>query len=308
MVVVDLITGFLGAGKTTFIHGYLHYLKNQGLTVRIIENEFGDVSVDKKMLEHEDCQIYDLSGLCMCCVGKDAFKQMLRECAQSGCDRIIVEPSGIYDVDEFFEVLSLPEISSLCEIGAIIAIADPNGMKTLSEESEYLTFAQFLAAGTIVVSKTQLISEEELKETIDQIDGIMKNNGCENGIIADLVTKPFDDLDDNDYEDIMDSGYNRMVHDREIFDHMDIFGSTEIRTNVKDEADLIEKLTRVFESPSCGMIYRIKGHVGNENGKSYEVNCTLETSSIREVEKQENSLVIIGQGIRRQEIKEIFLN
>ena len=70
MVTVDLITGFLGAGKTTFIHRYIHYLKKQGISVGIIENEFGDVGVDSELLKDDGCQISDLSGLCMCCVGK----------------------------------------------------------------------------------------------------------------------------------------------------------------------------------------------------------------------------------------------
>ncbi len=62
MVTVDLITGFLGAGKTTFIHKYLHYLQEQGENIRIIENEFGAVNVDTQMLEEEDCDILDLAA------------------------------------------------------------------------------------------------------------------------------------------------------------------------------------------------------------------------------------------------------
>ena len=141
MVQVDLITGFLGAGKTTFIHKYLRYLKDKGLNVRMIENEFGAVSVDTMLLRDDDCDITDLAGLCMCCVGKDAFIKMLIESANSGCDRIIVEPSGIYDVDEFFEVMSLPKVNSLCEIGSILTIADPYGMDHLTDEAEYLLYA-----------------------------------------------------------------------------------------------------------------------------------------------------------------------
>ena len=75
MTKVDLITGFLGAGKTTFIHRYLQYLRDQ--RVLIIENEFGSIGVDSSLLKDEGCPIEDLSGVCMCCKGRGRFISML---------------------------------------------------------------------------------------------------------------------------------------------------------------------------------------------------------------------------------------
>lgn len=306
MVTVDLITGFLGAGKTTFIHKYLHYLQEKGYHVRIIENEFGDVSVDTELLREDGCEIDDLAGLCMCCVGKDAFIRMLQESARTGCNRIIVEPSGIYDVDEFFEVLSLPEISSLCEIGSILTIADPMGMKYMTEESEYLMFAQFLASGMIVMSKTQMLTETEIGKAIEEMNGIMKEKGCENGLMADVFTKPWDQLDEDDFEDFMDAGYARFVHDRELFSHSEAFQSSEFFCKARDQKQLQEKIERIFESPSCGVVYRIKGFARDLSGNWYEVNCTAETYSIRPAGNKPGTLVAIGQHLRETEIREIL--
>ena len=81
---VDLITGFLGAGKTTFIRRYIKYLHRHGQKVRIIENEFGAISVDSQILQEDNCEIQDLTGMCMCCVGKEAFKRMLIDAAMDG--------------------------------------------------------------------------------------------------------------------------------------------------------------------------------------------------------------------------------
>lgn len=304
MVTVDLITGFLGAGKTTFIHRYLHHLQSKGLHVRIIENEFGDVSVDTELLRDEGCEIDDLAGLCMCCVGKDAFIRMLQESAESGCDRILVEPSGIYDVDEFFEVLSLPQINSLCEIGSILTIADPMGLHYLTEESEYLMFAQFLASGMIVMSKTQLLTEEEIQTAIEDMNQLMKEKGCENGLFAEVCIKPWEELTEDDFEEMTEAGYARFVHDRELFSHSEAFQSAEFFGKAENRDDLLKKISSVFESPACGVVYRIKGYARDVEGTWYEVNCTSETVSVQPVGNKPGTLVVIGQHLREQEIRE----
>lgn len=306
MVVVDLITGFLGAGKTTFIHRYLHYIKKQGLSVRMIENEFGDVSVDTQLLRDDDCEIEDLAGLCMCCVGKDAFIKMLLESAATGCDRIIVEPSGIYDVDEFFEVMSLPQISAVCEIGSILTIADPTAMTYLTEEAKYLMFAQLLASGMVVLSKTQWMQEGEIKQAIEELNHLMQEKGCPGGLLADVYTKAWDDFDEDDYEELMDAGYARFVHDREVFSHSETFQSVPLIGHCFGEEDLTRRIQALFDSPSCGRVYRIKGFASDDKGQWYEVNCTMNTMYVVKSNFQDGVLVVIGQQLRDQEMKELF--
>lgn len=306
MVTVDLITGFLGAGKTTFIHSYLHFLKEKNQKVIIIENEFGETSIDSEMLRDEGCEIHDLAGMCMCCVGKDAFIRMLAEASEQDIDRIIVEPSGIYDVDEFFEVLSLPGICDRCEIGSIITIAAPGSFTYLTDESKYLMFGQFLASGMILVSKTDGMSVAELEAVDGNINQLMADFGCEGGVMADVMTKPWSELTDSDFEDIMEAGYFRMVHDREEFSHSETFQSGEFMLKGQSIADLESKVRRVFESPSCGVVYRIKGYARTTEGQWFEVNCTAETYSIKQVSGREGTVVVIGQQIREREIREIL--
>lgn len=305
MVTVDLITGFLGAGKTTFIKKYLHYLQGKGLTVRIIENEFGDVSVDSQMLREEHCEIDDLSGLCMCCVGKDAFIKILQRSALSGCDRIIVEPSGIYDVEEFFEVLSLPNIAPYVEIGSILTIADPCGIEYLSDEARYLMFTQLLSSGMVLISKTQHHTPEAIESFLQHLDALMQEKGC-SGVMADIMTKSWDDLDEDDFKDCMDAGYNRFVYERELFRHDEAFSFLTLFGRCLDPSDLSERVRRAFESPACGKIYRIKGYAKTPQGDLYEVNATPDNINIHPVSAGEDIIVIIGQQLRRNEIREIF--
>lgn len=306
MVTVDLITGFLGAGKTTFIKKYLHYLQHQGYKVRLIENEFGETNIDTQLLADERCEIEDLAGLCMCCVGKDAFIRMLQESAHSGCDRIVVEPSGIYDVDEFFEVLSLPQIHDCCQIGSILTIADPMGLSYMTEESEYLMFTQMLASGMVLLSKTQLMEKHKVEQSVECLHELMREKGCENGLMADVFTKDWNDLTEDDFEEIMDAGYARFVHDREEFIHGDVFQAVSYDLVMKNQKYLEQAIDNIFNSPACGVIYRIKGFTKDDQGVWYEVNCTSETYSVKVSDYHSGNLVVIGQYIRKDEILERF--
>ena len=108
MVQVDLITGFLGSGKTTFLRRYVQYLVAQGHSVCILENDFGAVNVDAMLLQDligEHCDIETISGGCDCDTHQRRMRTKLIAMAMRGFDRVVVEPSGIFDVDEFFDIL-----------------------------------------------------------------------------------------------------------------------------------------------------------------------------------------------------------
>ena len=102
MVQIDLITGFLGSGKTTFIKAYAQYLMKQGLKIGILENDFGAVNVDMLLLQEllgDQCDLEMVSGGCDSDCHRRRFKTKLIAMGMSGYDRVLVEPSGIYDVD-----------------------------------------------------------------------------------------------------------------------------------------------------------------------------------------------------------------
>ena len=116
MIKIDLITGYLGAGKTTFIREYARYLMDQGEKVCIIENDYGAVNIDMVLLQDllgENCNLEMIVGG----DGKEAhrrrYKTKLISMGMQGFDRVIIEPSGIYDVDEFFDVLFLSSTAAV---------------------------------------------------------------------------------------------------------------------------------------------------------------------------------------------------
>ena len=108
MIKIDLITGFLGSGKTTFIKKYAKYLMDKGYKIGILENDFGAVNVDMLLLQDimgENCELEMIAGGCDKDCHYRRFKTKLISMGMRGFDRILVEPSGIFDVDEFFDIL-----------------------------------------------------------------------------------------------------------------------------------------------------------------------------------------------------------
>ena len=127
MIKIDLITGFLGSGKTTFIKKYASYLLKKGMNIGILENDFGAVNVDMMLLQDlmgDNCELEMVSGGCDADCHRRRFKTKLIAMGMCGYDRVIVEPSGIFDVDEFFDALHEEPLDKWYEIGNVIAIVD----------------------------------------------------------------------------------------------------------------------------------------------------------------------------------------
>jgi len=156
MVQVDLITGFLGAGKTTFLRRYVRYLVEQGHNVCILENDFGAVNVDAMLVQDllgDRCDLETISGGCDCDTHQRRMRTKLIAMAMRGFDRVVVEPSGIFDVDEFFDVLRDDPLDRWYRIGNVIAIVDAMLPEALSPQAEYLLASETANAGRVLLSR-----------------------------------------------------------------------------------------------------------------------------------------------------------
>ena len=301
---VDLITGFLGSGKTTFIRKYLSWLQEKGERIRIIENEFGAVNVDTRLLQDITQEIDDLAGCCMCCTGKDRFISMLLEAAAGGYDRVLVEPSGIYDVDEFFSVMRLEKVAQVCEIGSILTIVDACLPQMPSGESGYLMYAQLLAAGEIILSKTQLAGSGTGERVLQWMQDLVHSIDPEQTLNTPVCTKHWDDFTPEDYRRFESCGFYHGRHNRKLFDHGAAYATFMTVGNFYDEKDLERRLHKVFEDPEHGDILRIKGFMRDPGKNWYEVNCTRHDFQIKPVSIRRGLAVVIGQKLNEAKLKE----
>ena len=158
MVKIDLITGFLGSGKTTFIKKYAKYLIDQGLNIGILENDFGAVNVDMMLLQDivgEKCTLEMVAGGCDKDCHRRRFRTKLIAMGMCGYDRVLIEPSGIFDMDEFFDALHESPLDRWYEIGNVITVVDAVLEENLSEDAEFILASEVANAGIVLLSKAQ---------------------------------------------------------------------------------------------------------------------------------------------------------
>ena len=261
MVKIDLITGFLGSGKTTFIKKYAQYLLDNGKRLGILENDFGAVNVDMMLLQDmmgENCELEMVSSGFDAECHRRRFKTKLISMGLLGYDRVIVEPSGIYDVDEFFDVLCEDPLDRWYEIGNVITVVDATLEESLSEEAEYLLASQLSQAGVVILSKLEEVSEVQKEALVTHLNAIMEKFKCERRFDKTITEKGIMTLEKEDFDKIVLSGYTSHTHTKLWFDKDEVFQSVYMMNKQMTE----ERLRKAVED--------IMGGPGMWKGLSYQ--------------------------------------
>ena len=209
MVKVDLITGFLGSGKTTFIKKYAKYLINSGKNICILENDFGAVNVDMMLLQDlmgEKCELEMVAGGCDEDCHRRRFKTKLIAMGMCGYDRVLIEPSGIFDVDEFFDILREEPLDRWYEIGSVFTIVDAGLNLDLSESSRYMLAQQLACAGKVLMSRIQCVSEAQEKATENFLQNALEEFQCNRVLEKDICRKNWNEMQAEDFEELTKSG------------------------------------------------------------------------------------------------------
>lgn len=269
---IDLITGFLGAGKTTFIKKYFHSgLLNPEKTM-ILENEFGRSGVDAEALRQESARVLQLEGGCICCGNKVDFQEMLIA-AGKRYERVIVEPSGIYTLEDFYDIVEKPEVAQYCEVGCIIVIVDPQQLENLDEASRKVIYSQIAGAGQILVSKISVRDVDEV-QVQRKLQEILDNFGNEDRSVADyIIYKEWDAFEPEDFLKLQNCGYRRNRKPLQKEDHRNLFADVTVFPEFDSGTELAAFLHRVVDG-EYGSVIRVKGYAGCKDGKNYEINCT----------------------------------
>ena len=196
MTIIDIYSGFLGAGKTTLIKKMIsEAYKGQKLV--LIENEFGEIGIDGGFLKEAGIQITEMNSGCICCslVGDfgTALKQVIHEYHP---DRILIEPSG---VGKLSDVMVAVEKAAEHEavLGATVAVADASKVKLYMKNFGEFYNNQIETAGCIVLSRTQNVPEAKLKAAVELI---RQHNDR-----ATLVTTPWDELTGEQLKEAMEA-------------------------------------------------------------------------------------------------------
>lgn len=260
MVQVDLITGFLGSGKTTFIKKYAQYLIDQGLHIAILENDFGAINVDMMVLEDalgDQCELEMVTGGGDLDCHRRRFKTKLISMGMRGFDRILVEPSGIYDVDEFFDVLHEEPLDKWYEIGNVIALVNSKLENSLSKQSDYLLGCQVADAGKIILSRCSEATEEEINNTITHLNNTMSLIKCKRRFNKEDCLN-LETLNNQDFDSILHSGYELEGFIKMFFKKEEAFSTMFFMNQPISKEQLIIATHSIFNDPLCGKVFRTK--------------------------------------------------
>lgn len=309
MVQVDLITGFLGAGKTTFLRRYAAYLAKQGYRICILENDFGAVNVDAMLVQDllaEGCEIETISGGCDCDTHQRRLRTKLISMAMRGFDRILMEPSGIFDVDEFFDVLREDPLDRWYTIGNMIAIVDALLPETLSPQADYLLASETANAGLVLLSRSQRATKAQCSAARAHLTRALAACKCSRTLREDEIwAKDWNRLTDAEMAQIAACGYRQASCEKLYFDEHKAFTSVYLLESGLGRELLSRNIPKLFSNPGCGQVLRVKGFVP-EDGRWYELNATADGLTASPILQGQEALIVIGEGLQKDRIEALL--
>lgn len=318
---IDIISGFLGAGKTTLINKLLkceEYKKD----IALIENEFGDIGIDGSLISSTDINIKEINSGCICCsVANDFYNGIIAIVEKYKPRRIIIEPSGVSKLSEIISICNKEELKEILEIDSIITVVD--GVKFnlyLMNFSEFY-IDQIKNADSIFVSRKDILGDN-LEKIINQIKSL--NNKAK--IISELEEINLKDkkysykesldnnIQSNKIKRIKLNNKNKIISPRgnlkiankgTINKTKATFQSIGINTERIFSEDELKYI--IDKSKYFGEILRIKGFVNLSENKSIQFNFVPNELEVKVIDyKGKGKISIIGQDLNKKGLEKLF--
>jgi G3E family GTPase len=188
MIKIDIISGFLGAGKTTLIKKLLN-TKLKDEKVVLVENEYGEIGIDAGFLKDTKIDITELNEGCICCTLSGDFEKALNEIVTKySPDRIIIEPSGVGKLSDIVKAVTDANVPN-SKINALVCMCDVTKAKMYLRNFGEFYIDQISHAKTVILSRTDIAKEEKIEEALE----IIRTNNDH----ALIVTTPVDELSED---------------------------------------------------------------------------------------------------------------
>ena len=334
MTKIDIVSGFLGAGKTTLIKKLLAEAY-KGEKLVLIENEFGEINIDGGFLKESGIQISEMSAGCICCSLVGDFNKALKDVeAQFHPDRILIEPSGVGKLSDVIvavenTVKDVPEM----KLNSFVTVADATKVKVYMKNFGEFYNNQIEAAGTIILSRTQKMTQEKLEAAVsmlreknadaaiittpwDELDGKAILSAIEKVSLADELLEKMraeHEADEHEHHHHHHDGEecddpNCSCHDHHHHHHADeVFTSWGKETpKVYTQAD-IDRILTALDSGEYGAILRAKGIVNGTDGAWIEFDYVPEEHEIRAGHPDYTGrLCVIGSDLKEEKLAELF--
>ena len=339
MVKIDIISGFLGAGKTTLIK---KLLKDgfQGEQVVLIENEFGEIGIDGGFLKEAGIQIREMNSGCICCSLVGDFGTSLKEVVTKyDPDRILIEPSGVGKLSDVIKAVQGVQDEVDIKLNSYTTVVDAKKCKMYMKNFGEFFDNQIQYAGAIIMSRTDIASEKKVQESLELLRSLNKD--------AAIITTPIENLDGKKLVEVMEhpvsleqemleeehehhhhhDGECGCGHDHEEHEHHhhhdgecgcghdhhhhhadEVFTSWGRETIKKYTREGLEKILEALsESDKYGIILRAKGMLPAEDGPWIYFDMVPEETEIREgAPEYTGRLCVIGSKLDEHALEELF--
>lgn len=328
MTKIDIISGFLGAGKTTLIKKLLKEAF-QNEQVVLIENEFGEIGIDGGFLKEAGVEIREMNSGCICCSLVGDFGTSLKEVIETyHPDRILIEPSGVGKLSDVIKAVENVKDSVDIVLNSYTTVVDVNKCKLYLKNFGEFYSNQVETAGAIILSRTDVAKEGKAEEAVKMLREMNAN--------AAIITTPIEQLDgakiletmehvdslekqmleeelrhQHDHEHHHEHGEDCTCgchdHDHEHGHHHadDVFTSWGKETPHKFERAKLEEILKQFVEDD--KILRSKGMVEGTDGKWIYFDMVPGEYEIRDGEPDYTGrIVVIGTDIHEHELEELF--
>ncbi len=187
MTKIDVVSGFLGAGKTTLIKKLLKEALNGSKTV-LIENEFGEIGIDGGFLKESGIEIKEMNSGCICCSLVGDFGTSLKEVINTYApERVLIEPSGVGKLSDVLKAVEDVAGDLDVQVNSAVAVVDASKCKMYMKNFGEFFTNQIAYAGTIILSRTDKVNQEKLNACVEMIR--------EHNDKATIITTPLSQLD-----------------------------------------------------------------------------------------------------------------
>ena len=347
MTKIDIVSGFLGAGKTTLIKKLLAEAF-QGEKLVLIENEFGEISIDGGFLKDSGVQISEMSSGCICCSLVGDFDRALKDVhEQFHPDRILIEPSGVGKLSDVIVAVenAVKDVPDM-QLNSFVTVADATKVKVYMKNFGEFYNNQIESAGTIILSRTQRLSQEKLEAAVallreknptaailttpwDALDGMTILSAIEKVSLADELLAKMraeHEADEeehhhhHDHDDEDEHEHHHHHHDGEECDdpecgchhhhhHADeVFVSWGAETVKPFTEDELERILTALDGGEYGAILRAKGIVAAADGGQWlHYDFVPEEHQIRRGPADYTGrLCVIGSGLKEDKLRQLF--
>ena len=310
---VDIISGFLGAGKTRFIKKLINdnFYKDK---IFIIENEFGEVNIDSEILKESKAVIKEITAGCICCEVTGYFKEALMELNNNyEFERIIIEPTGIAKLSEIIKTFKDEDLKEICSVDNIITIVDCLKFHMYMNNFRRFYIDQIKYANIIVLSRVQLADKNTVNYVQEEIKKINPNAQILDCIWDEVNLK---DKIVNKNHTVQNTSKNKItmknikvgsgkISTKKVNDSFQSF-TLKLNRKISPE-ELSSKFKFIASSKNFGTILRAKGIVQLLNGQYGQFDFSLNEYNIEKIDyNDENIISFIGVDINKKELEHFF--